>query len=356
MECRIREYGSEYDWLANEGYLLPPGQYQPAFEAAQKFRSGRDALKAVATACKSRYKRVLLPALCCESMVSPFTMHGIAPVFYRFSPDYTADIADVKSKLAQDTILLYGSYFGIDPFDEAALLQIQKTHPGVLFLEDRTQDILQTKEQAFTPDVTIASIRKWTAIGDGGLLWSGCGCFAADGQETEFARLRKEAMQIKSAYLAKGDPEMKKNYREMLGAASQLLDISAGSFAMTQASEQLLVRLDIAKMYARRQENVRVLKAVLMGVANLELITQTPERSTLYFPILVKNQQEVQAALAQKGIYCPVLWPVPQEAVGVCPVAEYTAAHMLGIPCDHRYSPEDMKYIARQIVRVIYEQ
>lgn len=356
MTGRLREYGSEYHWQANEAYWLPTGEPQTLAEGARKFRSGRDALKAVATACKSRYKQVLLPALCCESMVSPFTMHGIAPVFYRLSPDYTADIADVKSKLTQDTILLYGSYFGMDPFDEAVLLQTQKTHPGVLFLEDRTQDFLRTKEQTFKPDVTIASIRKWTAIGDGGLLWSEKLCCPPGEQETAFASLRTKAMQMKDAYLAQGDPKTKQAYREMLGASSELLDESAEPFAMTQASEQLLARLDMKKMYRRRQENARVLKAALTGVAGLELITQFPERSTLYFPVLVKNQQKTQAALAQAGIYCPVLWPVPQEAAGVCPVAEHTAAHMLGVPCDHRYSPADMEYIAQQIVRVIHEQ
>ena len=355
MVSRIREYGSEYDWRANDNYQLPPGQYQPAFEKAQKFRSGRDALKAVAAVCKRRYRRVLLPALCCESMVSPFTMHGIAPVFYRLLPDYTADIADVTSKLAQDTILLYGSYFGMDPFDETVLLQIKKTYPGVLFLEDRTQDIMRVKEQTFKPDVTIASIRKWTAIGDGGLLWSEKLRCAPGEQETAFASLRTKAMQMKAIYLEQGDPSTKQTYRQMLGAASEMLDESADFFAMTQASEELLARLDIAKMYHQRQENARILKAALADVADLKLITQYPERSTLYFPVLVKNQQKVQTALAQAGIYCPVLWPVPQEAAGICPVAEHTATHMLGVPCDHRYTPADMEFIAQQIVRAVHE-
>lgn len=356
MTGRLREYGSEYHWQANDAYWLPTGEPQPLAEGARKFRSGRDALKAVAAACKSRYKRVLLPALCCESMVSPFTMHGIAPVFYRLSPDYKADVKDVSDKMTRDTVLLYGSYFGIEPFDRETLQRLQSRYPGAILLEDRTQDLLLDKRQGFQPDVTVASLRKWTAIGDGGLLWSEKLCCPPGRAEDSFASLRTKAMQMKDTYLAQGDSKTKQAYREMLGAASDLLDESAEPFAMTQASEQLLAKLDMKKMYRRRQENARVLKAALAGVANLELITQSPERSTLYFPVLVKNQQKTQAALAQAGIYCPVLWPVPQEAAGVCPVAEYTAAHMLGVPCDHRYSPADMEYIAQQIVRVIHEQ
>jgi len=37
---------------------------------------------------------------------------------------------------------------------------------------------------------------------------------------------------------------------------------------------------------------------------------------------------------------------VPTQATGVCAVAEYTAEHMLGVPCDQRYSEEDMAHIA----------
>ena len=63
----------------------------------------------------------------------------------------------------------------------------------------------------------------------------------------------------------------------------------------------------------------------------------------------------MQRALAEKGIYCPVIWPVPQQALGVCEVAEFTAEHMLGVPCDQRYTPEDMTYIGQKILEIVNE-
>ena len=170
MQHRIKEYGSEYDWSANQPFLLATGNDPLMLQQARKFRSGRDALKAVAMAAKDRYKSVLLPALCCESMVSPFTMHGVKPVFYRLKQDYTADVDDVTEKMSENAILLYGTYFGIEPFSVETLEQIRKTWPNALLLEDRTQDLLCSRQASFEPDVTIASARKWFAIGDGGLL------------------------------------------------------------------------------------------------------------------------------------------------------------------------------------------
>ena len=350
------EFGSEYEWSANEAFLLSAGQGELRLKNAQKFRSGRDALKAVARTCKDRYTRVLLPALCCESMVSPFAMHGLELAFYRLRSDYTADMEDVNKKLAPNTILLYGSYFGIAPFSAGTLEKLREAWPAVLFLEDRTQDLLYIRDNAFVPDVTIASFRKWTAIGDGALLWSENAQFLPNKTEPEFARIREEAMQLKASYLQTGETQTKDTYRQMLNTASDMLDATADAYAMTEDSVKLLEQLDLAKMFAKRQENVRVLETAFENAENLKRITPVPQNSTLYYPVLVDDQAMVQTKLAQMGIYCPVLWPVPQEAIGVCPIAEYTAAHMLGLPCDHRYSPEDMDYIAGQVMRVVNEK
>ena len=350
---KVCEYGSEFDWQANEAFLTRDGKNR--FVSAQKFRSGRDAMKAVASAVKDRYTRVLLPALCCESMVSPFTMHGFIPVFYKLQSDYKADVSDVKQKLNESTILVYGSYFGIDPFDEESLGRLHRLYPQSLFMEDRTQDILVPREnRKFVPDVTVASIRKWIPLPDGGLLWGDIK--AETWENSTFASLRKDAMVKKSEYLKTGDTTLKDVFRHMLGEAAECLDKSANPYGMTAESEQLLRNLDFEKIYACRQENARALhEAVTQQKNRLRLITETPEKSTLYFPILVNDQIKVQSELAKLGIYCPVIWPVPKEAEGVCPVAEYTAKHMLGVPCDQRYTPEDMKIIGQTIVRILNE-
>lgn len=355
MKASICEYGSEFDWNANEAFWKQTDSSQAAFSSAQKFRSGRDAMKAVASAVKDRCSRVLLPALCCESMVTPFTMHGIEPVFYKLHSDYTAEVEDVKQKLSQNTLLVYGSYFGIDPFDDEMLATLRRLYPKTLFMEDRTQDVLTPREnRGFTPDVTVASIRKWIPIPDGGLLW-GTIKTKSHADDT-FAKLRKDAMVMKSQYLRSGEADVKDRFRHMLGQASECLDESAQPYEMTAESLQMLGRLDFEKIYASRQANALALqKALGPGGENLRFITDTPEKSTLYFPVLVKEQEKVQRGLAEKGIYCPVIWPVPQQALGVCEVAEFTANHMLGVPCDQRYTPADMAYIGQKILEIVNE-
>lgn len=351
----VREFGSEYHWHANEAFLTEAGN---GLSDALTYRSGRDALKAVAQACKGRWSRVLLPALCCESMVSPFTGNGISAGFYRLNPDYTADLGDVESKLTADTVLLYQPYFGIRPFEDAALERLRQAHPGVLFLEDRTHDLLVARKDGFRADVTVASLRKWTAIPDGGLLWSHSLSVAPALQDGDFARIRTQAMTLKSRFLASGDLSVKDHFRELLGRASDMLDETNRPYAMSPQSVSLLKKLDTEKMLRCRQENALCLHRLLKKACadRISFVTEAPERSTLYYPILVADQAAFQSRLAARGVFCPVIWPVPREALGICPVAEYTAAHMLGVPCDHRYTPADMEYIAGEIVRLCNEQ
>ena len=352
---KVREFGSEYHWDVNLPFLSAVAP-QLGLERAHCYRSGRDALKAVAQLQKSCCDRVLLPALCCESMVAPFVLHGIRPVFYRTNGDYTADFEDVQSKLTNHCILLYQSYFGIPPFSRQQLQLLRKEHPGVLLLEDRTQDLLRPKAaEDCLAHMTVASVRKWTALADGGLLWSDLPVQEPTETEPEFAALREDALRQKGTYHETGDPAVKDAFREKLARANDLLEASAVAAVMSPDSAQLLKQLDFEKIYALRCENVRMLSSVLEDALDeklLDAVTREPE-STLYFPILTQWQSEVQTALARQGIYCPVIWPVPKEALGVCSVAEDTAQRILGVPCDHRYTPEDMRHIGKCIIRTV---
>ena len=69
------------------------------------YRSGGVALKAFARL--GGRTKVLLPALCCESMVLPFEQNGYTVEFYKLCEDLRADEDDVISKLELGCVLLY---------------------------------------------------------------------------------------------------------------------------------------------------------------------------------------------------------------------------------------------------------
>lgn len=346
------EYGSEFDWKSNDALMSDKPQ-SFVQDDWQLYRSGRDAMKAIARLIGGR--RVLLPALCCESMILPFSANGYDVEFYRMNPDLTGDEEDVRAKLADGTVLLYMRYFGIRPFTDEFLLSRRESGRDIILVEDRTHDVIVPRaEGGFTPDAVLASLRKWAALPEGGMLRTDMGRCSA-GVDARFGDTRREVMEMKVRYLETWEPELKREFLDKLHSTERLLDESSEPCGMSAEYEALLRRVDFTKLLAKRRANAARLKerlSVLDGI-KLRFLSGHPEESTLYFPVYLENRGEVQRAMAQHGVYCPVIWPEPEAAHGVCDVSRYVTEHMLALPCDQRYTPEDMDFIADTLIEAL---
>lgn len=345
----MREYGSEHHWQSREDYVTGRGGL--ALEGYSFFRSGRDAMKQLAAA--HRGSRIWLPALCCESMILPFTLNGCEVAFYKLTSTLNGDEQDVLAKAQAGDVLLYMSYFDIPPFQDEFLEKMQAR--SVFLLEDRTQDIIIPRSGGFVPDATVASVRKWAALPEGGILKTAEPLPKAK-SDGRFGRLRREAMEEKSEYLESGAAERKKSFLDKFHRADELLDESGLTIAMRGENEALIKELDFKKILAVRRRNVSVLEgelAGLIGDGSIGVITHSSTTAGLYYPVLLKNRDAVQRAMAQSSIYCPVIWPVPDPAKGICRNCEHTAAHILALPCDQRYTERDMEHIADTLKKIL---
>lgn len=338
----MREYGSEHHWQSREGYATGKGGLDMRGWAL--YRSGRDAMKQIAAA--NRGAKALLPALCCESMILPFEKNGCTVEFYKLNADLTADEGDVLQKLGPGCILLYMTYFDVRPFDEVFLERLRARR--VFLLEDRTQDIIVHRREGFRPDATVASLRKWAAMPEGGLLKTELSLPEAEA-DSRFARLRFEAMEEKGEYLEKGIPEMKRDFLKKLHEADELLDESGKPVALSQENLRYIEKLDFEKILEQRRRNCSVLRRELEAEAEaglLRFMGSGEDTAGLYLGVLLEKRDSVQKFMAENSVYCPVIWPVPEQAVGVCENCEYVAGHMLALPCDQRYGEADMEHIA----------
>lgn len=345
----MREYGSEHHWQSRRDFEGVTSRRE--IYAWRFYRSGRDALKQVAQL--HRGATVLLPALCCESMILPFTSNDCPVCFYRLNPDLTGNEEDVLSKTAPGTILLYMSYFDIHPFTQDFLMRLQQN--GVVLLEDRTQDMIVGRLASFSPDYTVASIRKWAALPEGGILKTDC-VLPRGRADSRFGALRRQAMEEKGIYLESGDPALKQDFLARFHEADALLDESGEPVVMSVENRAYLENIDFAKVLAARRRNASVLEqalAALTAAGTIRTLCRSGSTAGLYYPILLENRDAVQQALARKNIYCPVIWPVPALARGVCDNCEATAGHILALPCDQRYSEQDMIIIAETLTTII---
>lgn len=343
------EYGSEYDYLANEAFLRhkDTGFVKPDW---QLYRSGRDALKAFARIAARQ--KVLIPALCCESMALPFEQNGYKVEYYKMREDLSADESDVLLKLSAGCVLLYMRYFGIPSFSDAFLQSVKERGDDILIIEDRTHDILAARaEGGFAPDATMASLRKWTALPDGGMLCTKLGSCPGE-SDGRFAAIRTAAMQKKSRYLKNGDEQLKKEYMHEMAEAAELLDEQSAPVKMGAAEEALLRHIDFDAMMARRVDNALYLQQLLSTLAEagkLRFMCKRPQDSTLYFTVLLNERDKLHQALIRNRIYAAVIWPLPPEAAERCEISSYANRNMLAIPCDHRCNRADMEFIAKII-------
>lgn len=351
----MTEYGSEFNWSSVCDYRSETA-LGLGIPNAEYYRSGRDALKALAQAGKNRAGHVLLPALCCESMIVPFTLNGYKVEFYKLTDTLRGDTGDVRQKLRDGSVLLYMPYLGAQPFEDAFLRSLKTEYNGIILAEDRTQDIIVPRAPGgFKPDAMLSSLRKWAAMPEGALLVTELEHPAGE-PGPRFGELRRDAMEKKDKYFRSFQPELKAEFLAQLHTAESLLDEGATPCRMSEQSIEHLEHIDFARILERRRSNIDRLRerlTPLRDAGKLRFLTERPGDSTLYFPLLLENRSEIQHRMAEKGVYCPVIWPAPKETEGVCPVSRYVSEHMLSLMCDQRYAAADMDFIADTLIAAL---
>lgn len=354
---KVFEVGSEYDWDSNKKYILSSGTeslLSSPYTTKKYLRSGRDALRYLARALGR--DTVLMPALCCSCMPEPFEDEGYKIVYYKSKGDYSADIDDVLGKLEDKCVLLFMNYFSIPAFHCEDLIRIKHSAEDIITIEDITHELMNRTGDSLIADYTICSIRKWFAVPDGGVILSDHVLpYEKADDDRYFANLRVSAMKHKSEYLSNGDSAVKQLFRKELADANHYIDTAKNVGTINPITEDLINTFEFKAAYTDRLRNTKILWDKLHKTVGIKMLPRASVNSTLYFPIIVERADAFQSSLAQNGVYAPVIWPLPKVAVGVCSVADDTAEHMLAIPCDHRYTPNDMEKVAEIINRTAEE-
>ena len=212
------------------------------------------------------------------------------------------------------------------------------------------------KKQDIIADYTVASLRKWVNVPDGGLLWTKeilkNDFFLSD---LTFSEKRLEAQCMRNEFFCTGDIELKNRYRSIFATISNLLDSDVNPVKMSAYAYQKVLQTDWDMIYEQRKLNATELINKLKNNTNLKLIQKESGISDLYVPFNINERESVQQRLAALGIFNTIIWPLRDEQKKCCTVTKYIEEHMLAAPCDQRYRKKDMEYIAKEIERVLNE-
>lgn len=352
----VNEYGYEYDAVLDE--KLFKNTYKQCthekFMGATCLRSGRDALKVIAREFKPTL--VLIPALACDSMIRPFVMYGHKIKYYKLNNDYSIDIDSLKILIRDfdnHVLFLYMDYFGNKAIEDNELRWLKNVYSSMIFIEDRTHNLFAENSRTFLPDYTVASLRKWLDIPDGGLLWNNRKINNADyGIDLTFSEVRLKAQCMRNEFLSNGDEKLKHEYRRIFSTVTDIIDKDPKPGLMSLYAYKKAEECNVQEIYEIRKRNAKIL---IDELNEFDFVQNKPGFGDVYVAILINNRDTVQKKLASMGIFCTIIWPLNDEQKNTCDVAKYTEEHMLTIYCDQRYNIDDVKYAASCIRRICNE-
>lgn len=328
------------------------------------FSSGRSAirfcLKEVAeTATRARSvlrKSALVPEYTCASVLEPFLREGWQLNFYPLEPDLTVRVS-VWNRLIeqyQPDAMLFHPFFGFDTIiaDEPLVKQDTK------IIYDMTQSWASGLSYPYA-DFVVASLRKWGPLPDGAFAEKCSGLFWQDPPQREdgiLLELTLDAYRGKDRFLSRLEGN-KADFLSQFANAGNRIAAMDESYQMSAFSQAVWDEMTAAPakdswMESRRQNFSRL--AAYSGWSDLgrPYFGLTGGSVPLYFPIELKNgiRKRLQSFLAQKGIYCPVIWPVPEQVnIPASDDLRRIQENCLCIPIDQRYGMDDMNRIMESL-------
>ena len=361
----VWELGGEFHWVATEPCgagrdILPPD--------AVLFGNGRQALYAVLTEGRRRFGwRVChLPGYICQSVAEAARAADMLCRYYRAAPpgDEPPEWPPFRGR---DEVLLSVNVLGLH-----GPIPVPPDWPNENRIEDHTHDPWSRSARESSAGYCLASLRKTLPTPDGGAVWSPLGlpCPSPDAlipRHATAAQQKLAAMLLKRQYLA-GMAVAKEDFRALQIQSEAAMSIRPVSRPLP-VTASMLPHLPWRRWRAERARNAEYLTRRLRQFLTTPALEPDrravlPHRVQGRFPthcpfavvILCANRGErdrLRSAFIQRQVYPPVFWLLPKEAARRYPEAADFAARMLALPCDFRYTREDMEEAAH-IVREFF--
>lgn len=353
----IREYGSNFEILIGKN-----SNKQIKLENKNDIlflRSARECFFLIAEIAEKRnINTILIPSLCCPSMVQAYLEKSFKIEYYEIKNDLTSSKEDLKNKITNNSILMLINYYGIKSYNMIEIKEIIKEKENVILIQDCTQNIFTRELYDENVDFQVGSLRKWLPIADGAFLknkkninWNFENINLSD---KYYVNKIYNAMTNKYKYLKNQNLLLKEEYRKDFAECTQILKKKIKVCYMSELSKQICkLNIDLEEVMEKRRKNYLYLLDKLKKNVPDIVKYSVYQKAPLCLVIILKERDMIQKELAQEGIYCQVLWPLLEEIKEKYKFSKWFAEHMLAVPCDQRYSEKDMDYISKKIIKLV---
>lgn len=289
-----------------------------------ELNSGRNALAYLLRTKKIR--TLYLPVFLCDSVSNVCSREGCQVAYY---PIDKAFLPVFDRPLEEDQWIYVVNFYG--QISNEQVMQMKERWPRLIF--DNVQAFFQKPLENVD---TIYSCRKFFGVPDGAYLATEPA--AELPQDVSCDRMRHILGRFEGA-ASEYYGDFKANDRNMVD-----LDV----MQMSALTQNLLRAVDYESVRTKRNKNFETLHKVL-GEHN-PLPLSIPDGPYCY-PFYCKNGMQIKQKLAQQKIYVATLWPNVLQTEGNALEKDY-AENILPLPCDQRYTPEDMQRILCQLAEL----
>lgn len=286
--------------------------------------TGKNALRYLIKA--RTIKKLYIPYYLCDSVIDLLKFNCFDFEYYKIDSDFMPIFNKI---LSNDEYLFVVNYYGQIDNEKVEYLK-HKYHQIIL---DNTQAFFQ---KPFAHVDTIYTCRKFFGVPDGAYL-------STDIRLDEV--LDTDRSKDRMTHILGRFEGFASEYYSNFQNNEDILANEPIKY-MSKLTHNILGAIDYVSVCQTRNRNYAYLEKEL-GIYN-GLKTKVPQGAFAY-PFYTKNGLEIRKELAKRKIYIPILWPnVLTDTPVDCIEYDY-AANILPLPCDQRYSIDDMKSMINEI-------
>ena len=359
------EYGSvlELDDLSKYKISEEPGSFTLPFMKNKScrpdinfYQSGRNAIEELLLFLKKKkgINKVIIPDFVCQTVKDAAVRASVETDEYIVNKDYEYSVKEIDSKIGKDSCVYLCHFFG-QPISEDVICAAKRwMDAGTIVIEDITLSLLSENPKGVGfGNYILGSIRKWFPIPDGGFLSAYNSELPKEPEKNSVSKYTDYYMVVqtlKREYITGGckDKALKDVYMSYYGLSIKELFSDYRIYPMSEWSYNYLQNVSVEEVLAKRIENYDCLYDRLKGIKGIQLKKPRKEGYLPFGMVLdVSDRDDLLNYLIQNDIYCNVHWRLGSSAKN--PDLEYLSGRSITVPCDQRYTKEDMEHIAKVI-------
>jgi len=193
---------------------------------------------------------------------------------------------------------------------------------------------------------SVYSPRKFVGLPDGGLLAVDPGLGIKEPSEED-----QDSWERAGHLLRRLACSAAEGYSDFLAAEKSLRDSTP--LAMSSLTRRLLAGIDMNQVRAARRANFSRL-AQHLDAHNTHTWSLDAKAVPLCYPLVLgRDAACFRAQLIEHGVFTPTYWPEVAERTSPGSFEHIITTRLLAIPCDQRYTQEQMDALGRLVVKLL---